>query len=67
MADHGIADLVQPVHTVQRQSGIDDFIILFMDLRPIYVEYDSQDKDERPIEIVRTAHLDLFYQRLCFL
>ena len=55
MSDDRVHDLIQPVHALQRKARADDLGVLFVDLRPVNVEHDGQDEDERPVEVFRAS------------
>ena len=58
VADDRVADLVQPVHAVQRETGADDVPVFVVDLRPVDVEHDGQNENERPVEVFRASDAD---------
>ena len=49
MPDHGVADLIEPVDTVERQPRTDHFRILLVDLRPVNIEHYGKNEDKCPI------------------
>ncbi len=67
VADDRVSDLVEPVYAVQGQPRVDRLIILLVDLRPIHIEHDREDKNERPVEVFRTAYQNGVDQTFCLL
>ena len=58
VADDRVADLVEPVHAVEREAGADRLVVLFVDLAPVDVEHDGEDKNKGPVEVFRAPHAD---------
>ena len=59
-----VTDLIEPVDSIQSQSRVDNVVFFIMDLCPVYVEYDRQNENEGPVEVVSAANLYSIHQIL---
>ena len=57
-----LQDFIQPEYAIQGQSGINNFVVLFVDLCPVDIEDNRQNEDKRPVEVLRTADSDGIHQ-----